>query len=414
MNIEIISIGDELLIGQVVNTNASWISSELNENGFTVGYISTVGDCGDEIKNSLDIALNRADVVLLTGGLGPTKDDITKKVLAEYFGGKLILNNQVLEDVNHFLSKRGVKINELNRNQALVPDNAVVVRNRMGTAPILWFERSEKVVVSMPGVPSEMKLSMTKDIIPRLKDKFQQSTVIHKTTLIHSIPESELAEMLSDWEESLPSELSLAYLPSPGKMRLRISTVSNSYNDSITLINSEIEKLENIVGDNIYGYEDKIPSVLLFEKLTELGKTISFAESCSGGLMSHQITLQPGASAIFKGSVVAYSNDLKVSLLGVSADDIEKYSAVSKQVVEQMAIGIRKRTDSDYAIAISGIAGPNGGENKEIGTVWIAWAFEDGSVSRCFNFGSYSRERVINRSADSAFIHLLQKLNGKV
>lgn len=414
MNIEIVTIGDELLIGQVVDTNSAWICKELNKHGFSVKNITTVGDDGDVIIDALQRANSRADVVLMTGGLGPTKDDITKKVLADYFDSELVLNSDVLEDVHKFLLKRGVKINTLNHNQALVPDKATVIRNAIGTAPILWFQNDRKVVVSMPGVPHEMKKTMSDSIIPRLKELFNAKKVIHKTLLLSNIPESELAEILEDLENNLPKNIKLAYLPSLGKIRLRLSAVVDNAVEVEQEMNAVISSINQLVGDKIYGCEDRTPAELLLELLQKEQRTISFAESSTGGLISHQLTALAGASQVFKGSVVAYDNCVKESVLGVSNTDIVQFGAVSKQVVEQMAKGVRKLMNTDYSIATSGIAGPSGGTaEKGVGTVWIAWDSDFGCESVCFEFGAQSREIILIRSAETALIKIIKDINKK-
>ena len=409
MHVDIITIGDELLIGQVVDTNSAWMGQELNKNGFTVHRITSISDTHQEILDVLSETTKRSQIVLITGGLGPTRDDITKAALCEFFQTELVLNEQVLEDVKNFLRGRAANINQLNHNQALVPKSALVIRNSAGTAPILWFEHQGTVVVSMPGVPSEMKRTMEEEILPRLTKRFMTGVVTHKTVHIHSIPEAILAEMLSAWEDSLPENIRVAYLPSPGKIRIRLSSYGNDAQLIQQLIDKAVEELQPIIGLHIYAYDDHLPAEGLVNALKQNGKTIGFAESCSGGLMAHLLTSIPGSSEVFKGSIVAYSNEVKLSILEVSERDLHQFGAVSQQTVEQMAQGALKVLNTDFAIATSGVAGPGGGTpQKPVGTIWIAWASKKKIVSELFTFSGDSRERNILRTADSGIIRALQ------
>lgn len=407
--VEIITIGDELLIGQVTDTNSAWMGRELNKAGFDVQRITSVSDKKEEIQEVLENASQRAKIVLMTGGLGPTRDDITKKTLCEFFDTHLIFNEEVFSDIQTFLKGRVKNINELNREQALVPEKCEVIRNSMGTAPIMWFDYKDSVVVSMPGVPSEMKQVMTNSIIPRLKQKYLPGIIMHKTILVHNIPEAVLAEMLTEWEDGLPSEIKLAYLPAPGRIRLRLSARGADAQHLKAEISKAVAGLIPIIGDNIYGEED-LPAAEIFAGFfRKTGKSLALAESCSGGYLAHLITSVAGSSEYFKGGVVSYSNEMKNRLLGVNVEDLTNYGAVSKQVVEQMALGALSVSEADYAIATSGIAGPGGGtDNKPVGTVWIAWAAAGGRVvSKQFNFGKY-RERNILRTSETALIELMQ------
>lgn len=412
MHVDIITIGDELLIGQVVDTNSAWMGQELNKNGFTVHRITSISDSRQEILDALEETTKRSQIVLITGGLGPTRDDITKGALCDFFGTELVLNEQVLKDVQSFLRGRVDSINQLNHDQALVPKSATVIRNAVGTAPILWFERNGTVVVSMPGVPSEMKRAMKEDILPRISKQFTTGVVIHKTVHIHSIPEAVLAEMLSLWEDSLPEIIKVAYLPSPGKIRLRLSSQGADSEVLKRAINSAIEELKPIVGNNIYAYDDLLPAEGLINLLKLKEKSIGFAESCSGGLMAHLMTSIAGSSEVFKGSIVAYSNQVKTDLLEVSESNLRDFGAVSKQVVEQMAEGALKVLKTDFAIATSGVAGPGGGTpEKPVGTIWIAWASERKTESELFTFSGNSRERNILRTAEIGIIRALQMMD---
>nr|WP_319398392.1 competence/damage-inducible protein A [uncultured Carboxylicivirga sp.] len=411
MNLEIITIGNELLIGQVVDTNSAWMGQELNKEGFDITRITSVQDTDEAITSSLNEALSRVDIVLMTGGLGPTKDDITKQTLADYFDTKLIFNQEVFDNVCTLLKGRVKNINELNRGQAYVPEKCTVINNPVGTAPVMWFEKEGKVIVSMPGVPGEMKHAVANEIIPRLKDRFETLHIIHKTVLVFNIPEAVLAEQLSNWEETIPDYISLAYLPSPGKIRLRLTAKSKNESKAQEDIQRLVEDLYKIVGDNIFAEEDKPVHELLGELLKQNGKTVSTAESCTGGYIGHLLTSIPGSSAYFRGGIIAYENDVKARLLGVSSDDLNQYGAVSQPVVEQMALGAKTALGTDYAIATSGIAGPDGGtEDKPVGTVWIAIAGDFGVISKKYQFGKM-RDRNIHRSADTGMVMLFQHLN---
>ncbi len=410
MQVEIITIGNELLIGQVVDTNSAWMGKKLNNAGFDIVRITSIQDTEQAILNTLKEAQERVDIVLLTGGLGPTKDDITKATLAKYFNSQLVFNELVFEDVKRFLKGRVKNINKLNEGQAYVPECCEVISNHVGTAPIMWFEQEGKVVVSMPGVPPEMKLAMEREVVPRLEKRFVTQKIIHKTIQIANIPEAVLAEMLEPWEHQIPEYISLAYLPSPGKIRLRLTAKTNNEIGALSEIEKLIKQLYEIVGDNIFSEEDKPAQVLLSDLLRENGKTLAVAESCTGGNIGHLITSIPGSSAIFKGGVIAYENSIKEQVLKVDKKDLLSHGAVSKPVVEQMAKGVRELMQSDYAIATSGIAGPDGGtEEKPVGTVWIAVAGNFGVRSECFNFGRF-RDRNIQRSSDMGLIMLLKEL----
>ncbi len=412
MNVEIITIGNELLIGQVVDTNSAWMGVELNRAGFDVTRKMTIPDSAAAIKKSIAEAMARVSVVLVTGGLGPTKDDITKQTLCELFDTSLIFSSDVYQDVQRLLRGRVNHINDLNRGQAMVPADCTVIRNPVGTAPIMWFCREGKVVISMPGVPSEMQYAMSNEIIPRLKRQFSTGYILHKTILVAQLPESVLAERIAPWEDQLPSPLSLAYLPSPAKVRLRLTAKGEDEQQLNQLIETEVDKLRSIIGSYIYGYDDQEPQNEIGRLLTKRNQTLAVAESCTGGFISHLITGVSGSSAYYKGGIVAYSNEVKTNILGVDAETIEREGAVSRQVVEQMALGAQQLLHTDYAIATSGIAGPLGGsEEKPVGTVWMAWATPEGIFSKKFQFGII-RERNILRSGETALILFQQYLNG--
>lgn len=399
---EIISVGDELLIGQVVNTNASWMAAELNKNGIQVVQVSAIGDDGDRIKSALDEAFKRADIVLLTGGLGPTKDDITKNVLAAYFNSEMVFHEPTYEHIKVLFRLRNYQVTEVNRMQALIPERCIPLKNNHGTAPGMWFELGEKVAVSMPGVPFEMQALMLDEVLPRLNEKFLRSAIYHKTIMTHGLGESALAERISEWENNLLATIKLAYLPQPGIVRLRLSSSGEDMARVTKAINEQCERLHSFIPDLIFGYDDVSMEEVIGDYLKRLGKKLSVAESCTGGYVSHLITAIPGSSAYFNGSVVSYSNQSKARLLGVSEALIEEYGAVSQQVVEAMAAGALMRFDADYALSISGIAGPDGGTvEKPVGTVWIGLATPTGVTSKLFLFGEH-RGRNIRRAALTA------------
>ena len=405
--IEIITIGDEILIGQIVDTNSAWMAVELNKAGFQLAQITSVHDEADHIKKALDEALLRADVVLMTGGLGPTKDDITKQTLCEYFGTKLVFNPDVLENIQQIYHTRQSVMNELTKSQAMVPENCTVIQNRAGSAPITWFEKEGKVIVSMPGVPLEMKKVMSEEIIPRLQKYFKTPAIIHKTVQVYGIPESQLALRLTEWENALPEYLHLAYLPNFGIVKLRLSGAGQDEYKLEEAINLQIETLKSILGESIFANEDKPVEKIIYEKLKISGLTVATAESCTGGNIAHRLTLIPGISDCFKGSVVAYHNELKINALGVSARDIEQYGAVSSQVATQMAEGARKVMQTDLAVATTGIAGPTGGtDEKPVGTIWISVSSPERTITRSFNFGQFARENFIERSTMAALMML--------
>ena len=409
--VEIITIGDEILIGQIIDTNSAWLGVELNKQGFSVAQITSIHDQKQHIINALNDALQRANIVLITGGLGPTKDDITKHTLCEYFGSKLIFDEAVYRNIEDIFAKRRYVFNELTRAQALVPECCTVIQNTTGTAPIMWFEHQGKIIVSMPGVPIEMKTAMERDVLPRLHSHFGTDNIIHQTIVTYGIPESSLAIRLTDWENALPEYIKLAYLPNNGIVKLRLSGTSISQTQLKIEIADLVQQLLPLIGENIVAFEDVTLEQQLAKRLVAQGKTMATAESCTGGNVAHTITRQVGSSAYFKGSVVAYANEVKISLLGVSSSDIEKYGAVSQQVVEQMAIGVRETLKTDYAVATSGIAGPDGGTaEKPVGTVWIAVSSAEKTISCEFRFGA-QRIQNIDRSTQTALHMLLSLVN---
>lgn len=433
MNAGIIIIGDEILIGQVVDINSSWISREMNKIGFRTETVITVGDDGKSISDAIDRCLEVADVVFMTGGLGPTKDDITKKVICEKFGTELVLNEQVLANVAEMLGRRGIALTENNRGQALVPATATVINNAVGTAPGIMMEvpsnslperlpeRSRrasrrvelvgrnKLLFSMPGVPFEMRYLMEHEIIPLIKKHYNLKPVFYKTLLLTGIAESILAEKISDWEDSLAKNVRLAYLPAYSSIRLRLS-VYQPDDTTESYINAKVEELKRIVPENIIAYEDIKLEELVGKLLKDRHCTVATAESCTGGKVASLITSVSGSSEYYKGSVVSYCNEVKADVLGVSRADLEKYGAVSSTVAEQMASGVRRLLKTDYAVATTGIAGPTGGsDEKPVGTVWIAVATPTKVVSRKYVFG---KDRAINieRFAASALSMLIVEM----
>ena len=410
MKAEIISIGDELLIGQVINTNASWIGEQLTMAGIKVYQAVSIADDYNHIFEALELAGRRADVVLITGGLGPTKDDITKKTLCDFFGSKPVFNEQVFEDVKEIFRVRGRKVTELNRKQAEVPDNCTVIRNIHGTAPGMWFEKEGKIFVSMPGVPFEMRPMVTDYIIPELQKRFNLPAIFHKTVLTQGVPESEMAAMIEEWENTLPSNVKLAYLPQPGIVRLRLTASGENRDEPVKVVENEIVRLKEIIGEYIFGFDKDTIEEIVGDLLREKGKTVSTAESCTGGYIAHLITSIAGSSDYYKGSVVSYANEIKSKILNVSDEDLEKYGAVSEPVVRQMAEGVREKFGTDYALATSGIAGPAGGtDEKPVGTTWIALATPEKVTAKLFHFGEH-RGRNIRRSALMALDMLRKEL----
>ena len=402
MNAYLINIGDELLIGQVVNTNASWMASELEKNNIHVARIVTIADDFNDITKTLSDALVHAEVVIMTGGLGPTKDDITKTALCDYFDMQLVMHEPSLANVTDFFTKRGLQISAINQMQGLVPDGCEPLLNKVGTAPGMWFERDGKIVVSLPGVPFEMQWLMSEYVLPKLQQRLGTEAILHKTVLTCGIGESFLADTIEAWELALPTNFRLAYLPEAGKVRLRLS----AHGDDKLLLQQQMEeqlaKLIPLIDTYIYGYDDETFASVIGKLLIERGATLATAESCTGGQLGHRITEVAGASAYYLGGVVAYSNDIKEQLLGVHTDTLTQYGAVSAQTAEAMAIGCRKLFQTDYAIATTGISGPTGGtEEKPLGTVWIAIASEKEVVSKKYVFRTtraQHQERTVNQA----------------
>lgn len=399
INVEIISIGDELLIGQTINTNASWMGSRLALEGMKVSYVATISDTWEAITGALTDAHKRSQVVLITGGLGPTKDDITKQVLCAYFDTKLVLDQKVLDHVESFFTKRNRPMLEVNKMQAMVPEVCEVLFNEQGTAPGMLFEKEDTLFVSMPGVPYEMKYLMETHVVPRLTNKYPLRKLVQRTYLTQGIGESFLAEKISDWENRLRSEgLDLAYLPSPGMVKLRISSASGDQ-DRLASYGEELKKM--IPGYLFGEEEDTLPEVV-GKLLLQKGATVGTVESCTGGSIMAALTGISGASSYVLGALITYSNDLKIKLAGVSGQTLEDFGAVSEETVQEMAAGGKKVLDVDWCISVSGIAGPLGGsDEKPVGTVWIAIDGPDRKISRKFLFGT-DRQRTVQMTVLTA------------
>ena len=411
MNATIITIGDEILIGQIVDTNSASISRKLNAIGIAISEKISIGDTKDAIVTTVKRTMQSSEVVIITGGLGPTKDDITKSTLAEMFNSAMRYDETEGEHIRTLLARRGIAFTELNRNQALVPECCTVLHNAHGTAPGMWFDTpTGGVVVSLPGVPFEMEHLMDDIVVPRLESRFQLRSIVHTTIITRGIPESILAERIAAWEDALPDYLHLAYLPAPNIVRLRLSAYDIDKAEAESAINIEIEKLRAIIGDNIVGIEGATIEKLVHDMLIQRGATLAVAESCTGGTIAAKFTAIAGASQYFMAGIVSYSNASKCDILGVRMEDIEREGAVSKCVARQMAEGARRVAGADYAIATTGIAGPTGGsELKPVGTVWIAVATPTGTIVQMRNSGT-DRGQIISRASAYAIEMLYNEL----
>ena len=404
MKAELITIGDEILIGQIVNTNSVFLAKALNDIGIEITQITSISDKKDDIIGALKLSEKRAKLVILTGGLGPTSDDLTKQTLCSYFNDKLIENKEILDHIEEIFKKYvTTPINEQNRKQALLPSKAKIFKNNYGTASGMWFEKNGQVIISLPGVPFEMKSLMTNEVIPKLQNHFTRPFIVHKTIITYGLGESAIAEIISIWENSLPDDLKLAYLPNLGRVRLRISGKGPDRKSINDKIDKEIDKLLPLIKDIFVGYEDvssfeeKIKAQFLFKN-----KTLSLAESCTGGEISARLAKVPGASKYFVGSIISYQTQSKSDLLSVPKNIIEKNSVVSKQVAEMMAQNVRKKFNSSLGVATTGNAGPSKGDSDaEIGTVWIAISSDKRIISERFTFGKH-RERVIGKAVNKA------------
>lgn len=409
MTSEIITIGDEITIGQVIDTNSAFIAEELNKTGIETIRITSVSDNKDSITGALDNAKEKADIVIMTGGLGPTGDDITKNTLAEYFGSTLVLNQVVLNRIKGFLLSRSMDVTERNVKQAELPDNCKIITNNYGTASGMWFEEKGRIFISLPGVSYEMKSMIKNDIIPEFEKRFKLPFIIHKTILTNGTTESEMADRLNNWESNLPPDIKLAYLPSPGILRLRISGKGNDKSKLEKEINNQVDTLFKLVSDYVFGYEDDRIEEITGNLLAKNNLTVAVAESCTGGKISELLTSIPGSSAYFKGSVIAYSNEIKTRILGVSENNLKKFGAVSEEVVKEMAEKILKLYNAGFAVATSGIAGPSGGtDTKPVGTTWIAVASKNETVTRKYSFGEHRGRNILKASFTA--LNMLRKL----
>jgi nicotinamide-nucleotide amidase len=405
---DIITIGDELLYGQITDTNSQWISAELDKIGIRTKRKSSVSDKKVDIMEILAEAEKRSDIILITGGLGPTNDDITKKVLVDYFKCELVLHEEALKDVTELFSRRGRELTELNRGQAFLPTACTYIPNRSGTAPGMWFEKNGKIFISMPGVPYEMKDLMTQSVLPALKKYFQTPVIIHQLVKTTGIGESNLADLIKDWEAQLPEAIKLAYLPSLGEVKLRLTASGENVDQLKIAINNELEKLRPLISDYIFGYTEEPLEKILGDILRTKKLTLATAESCTGGYLSHLFTSIAGSSDYFKGGIIAYHNEIKTNFLDVPEEDILKYGAVSENAVTKMAEAIRLKMNTDIGVSVSGIAGPGGGTpEKPVGTVWMAYSDSGKTVTKKVML---STKRDVNiRMAAYSVLELIRK-----
>jgi nicotinamide-nucleotide amidase len=412
INAEVITIGDEILYGQITDTNTQWISSEIDKIGIKTIRKTSISDNKQEILDILKESLTRANVLLITGGLGPTKDDITKNAIAEFLNDKLVINTHAEAFVKDFFEKRGREFTEINRQQAALPSKCTYLHNATGTAPGMWFDVNGRIIVSMPGVPVEMKYLMTEEVIPRLKKYFETPIIVHRVIRTIGIGESFLAEKIETWEDSLPEHIKLAYLPSFGQVKLRLTGLGNNIEKLNEEIEIEVIKLKTLIEEFIFSTQNEDLEQAIGTMLLNTKTTLSLAESCTGGHLSHIITAIAGSSAYYMGGVVSYSNEAKMNVLKVKQETLTNFGAVSEQTVCEMAEGVRKIMNSTYAIATSGIAGPGGGTpDKPVGTVWIAVTDGEKTVARKLTIGN---QRVVNIQYSSwAALNLLRKFINK-
>ena len=410
MKATIVTIGDEILIGQIVDTNSGFIAKALDKIGIEINEMISISDDKNHILDTFSNLQNKVDIVLITGGLGPTKDDVTKKTFCDYFEDELVVNEEVLAHVTQLIEgiyKR--PISQVNKDQALVPSKCTVLFNQFGTAPGMWMKKENTVFISLPGVPYEMKGLVENEIVPKIIKEYKRPYILHQTILTYGQGESLVAERIEDWENDLPNFVKLAYLPSPGRVRLRLSARGTDEEDLKKAIAENVASLAKTIGDIIVGYDDsETIEVVLGRILTQQKKTISTAESCTGGKIAQMLTAIPGSSAYFKGSIVSYAKETKINVLKVSEETIKKYSVVSEEVAKEMALSIQKMMDTDYAISVTGNAGPTKDDtDEEIGTVFIALATPENVIVEKFNFGQ-PREKVIDRAVNKS-LEMLQK-----
>lgn len=408
MKASIITIGDELLIGQTVDTNSAFIGAELSKLGFDVEKITSIHDRREDILKTLAEAEGRSEVVLITGGLGPTSDDITKQTLCEFFITRLVENRRVLEMVTEMMSRRGFPLNENNRKQAEVPESCRVLENKTGTAPGMWFEKNNTIFVSMPGVPFEMKHLMNEHVLPELKRRFTTQAIIHKNIMTYGLPEAMLAERLTIFEADLPDKIKLAYLPAAGVIKLRLTATGEDRTQLDDLVNVQVAKLYRIIPEYIYAEDEESPEMVVGRLLKTMNKSLCTAESCTGGQIARMLTSIPGSSGWYMGSVIAYANEVKVRMVGVPEEIIKKHGAVSREVVCSMASGARKVFGCSFAVATSGIAGPDGGsDEKPVGTVWISVVSDHGTVAEKYVYGTDRQANIMRFSL--AALNMLMK-----
>ena len=406
---EIITIGDEILYGQITDTNTQWISAELDKIGIKTIRKSSVGDSEEAILEIFEEASKRANLVIVTGGLGPTKDDITKKTFCKYFNTELVINPQALADVTAFFNVRGRELSALNTGQGEIPANATFIQNTMGTAPGMWFEQDEVVYISMPGVPFEMKGMMTLTLLPKLQEHFKTPSIFHKVIRTVGIGESYLAEMIEIWEDALPEHIKLAYLPSIGNVKLRLTGFGEDLKTLENQVEEQFQKILPTIQEYVYGFGNDELEEVVGRLLIKNNQTVSVAESCTGGYLGHQFTKVSGSSAYFIGGILAYDNAVKINQLGVKEETLNTYGAVSEKTVTEMSENVRKLMGTTYGLATSGIAGPNGGTSeKPVGTIWIAIATENQTITKQLTLGG-SREQNIHLTTIN-ILNLLRKI----
>ena len=412
MKAELVSIGDEILIGQIVNTNSVFLAKELNKIGVEIAQITSISDQKEIIIKALDEARKRADIIIMTGGLGPTSDDVTKHALCEYFDDHLVKNHNILEHIENIFRKYvTTPISDMNREQANLPSMATILHNQFGTAAGMWFINQAQVFISLPGVPYEMEALVKKEVLPKIQEQFVLPALYHKTILTYGLGESVIAGRIADWEKNLPESIKLAYLPNLGRVRLRLSSKGVVMDTLKKQVDEQIKKVIPLIQDIYFGTEeDQSIEFLIADKLNQLGNTLSCAESCTGGAIATKFTSHPGASSFFLGSAVTYAVDSKTSILGVERSIIDQYGEVSGQVASAMALGAQKKYKSDFALATTGNAGPTKGDmGQEVGTVFIGLASPEGVESLQFNMGN-NRTRVINKTVNQAFEILYRAL----
>ena len=408
MKARIITIGDEILIGQIIDTNSAWMAQQLNLQGIQVEAIFSVSDRHEEIVNAIRSAFEVVDIVLLTGGLGPTKDDITKQAIADYFGVEMVFSQETYDRILRMFERWGRSSTEAHRLQCYMPGNARLLKNKMGSAPGMWFSKGEKVMISMPGVPYEMKYLMSEEVLPQLKANFPFQPIVHRTVLTAGEGESRINERISDFESSLPATIKLAFLPSLGKVRLRLTAVGENEAKLHELLDGKVAELNALIPDLIFGYGKDTLEATIGRLLLEKNKSLSTAESCTGGYVAHLITSIPGASAYFKGSIIAYDNQVKKKQLGVLDTTLEQFGAVSEATVIEMVKGAVAHLDTDIAVATSGIAGPSGGtEEKPVGTIWLAVGDKEDCQTLKLQLGK-DRLKNIEYTANSA-LNMIRK-----